>query len=150
MRLALLEQAGIEKPLSQRWVMRERIKEFVERRLADPGLDAETIARALNCSRRTLHYAFEREEISLHQYIWGLRLGAARRDLESGRCRERSITDVAFAWGFSSPAHFSRAFRARYGASPSQWVAGEHDGAECIGRNTQTDRKPAPGAGFAK
>lgn len=121
-RVALLESAGDAKSLSRRWITRERVKEFVERRLGEPGLDAETIARALNCSKRTLHYAFEHEEISLHQHIWGLRLEAARRDLESGR-GDRSITDVAFARGFSSAAHFSRAFRARYGAIPKQWPA---------------------------
>jgi AraC-like DNA-binding protein len=124
-RTALFEQAGMTKPLSQRWITRERIKEFIERRLGDPDLDADTIARALNCSKRTLHYAFEHEDISLHRHIWNLRLDAARRDLESGRHREQSITEIAFARGFSSPAHFSRAFRARYGASPRQWLAGE-------------------------
>jgi len=123
-RVALLESAGDSKSLSQRWITRERVKEYVERRLGEPGLDVETIARALNCSKRTIHYAFEHEENSLHQHIWGLRLEAARCDLESG-CRGRSITDIAFARGFSSAAHFSRAFRARYGASPSQWLAGE-------------------------
>ena len=123
-RIALLENAGDARSLSQRWITRERVKEFVERRLSEPGLDVETIARALHCSKRTIHYAFENEESTLHQHIWGLRLEAARCDLESGR-RGRSITDIAFARGFSSTAHFSRAFRARYGASPSQWLAGE-------------------------
>lgn len=121
-RIALLESAGDARALSQRWITRERVKEYVERRLGEPGLDAETIARALNCSKRTLHYAFEDEQTSLHQHIWGLRLEAARRDIES-RQGNRSITDIAFARGFSSAAHFSRAFRARYGASPSQWQA---------------------------
>lgn len=123
-RIALLEHSGDAKSLSQRWITRERAKEYVERRLGEPGLDAEAIARALNCSKRTLHYAFEDEDESLHQHIWGLRLEAARRDLESIHGK-RSITDIAFARGFSSAAHFSRAFRSRYGASPRQWLAGE-------------------------
>lgn len=33
----------------------------------------------------------------------------------------RTVTDVALACGFGSPAAFSRAFSARYGKSPSQW-----------------------------
>ncbi len=120
-RLALLEQAGSRKPLSARWVMLERIKEIVERRFADPGLDTEAIARALNCSKRSLHKAFEGEPRTLHQHIWSQRLEAARRDLESACGTGRSITEVAFAWGFSSAEHFSRVFRARYGASPREW-----------------------------
>lgn len=120
-RLALLEQARIAKPLSPRWVLRDRIKEHVERRLSDPSLDPESIARALNCSKRSLHKAFESEHCTLHQHIWAQRLEGARRDLENARPCGRSITEIAFAWGFSSPEHFSRIFRARYGASPRQW-----------------------------
>ncbi|MGW0964073.1 AraC family transcriptional regulator [Streptomyces gelaticus] len=30
---------------------------------------------------------------------------------------------VAQRWGFVSPSHFSRAFRATYGMSPREWQA---------------------------
>lgn len=119
-RLALLEQARLERPLAARAILRERIVEFVERHLPEPGLDADAIAAALRCSKRSLHKAFEGERCTLSQHIWEQRLDAARRDLEA--CVPgRSITEVAFAWGFSSAAHFSRAFRARFGASPREW-----------------------------
>jgi AraC-like DNA-binding protein len=120
-RLALLEQAGNAKPLSARWILLERIKEHVGRRLADPGLDSESIARALNCSKRSLHKAFEVESATLHQHIWAQRLEGTRRELENAQQGARSITEIAFAWGFSSPEHFSRIFRSRYGSSPRDW-----------------------------
>jgi AraC-like DNA-binding protein len=31
----------------------------------------------------------------------------------------QSITQIAYDWGFKDPAHFSRAFKMRYGRSPS-------------------------------
>jgi AraC-like DNA-binding protein len=120
-RLALLEHAGGPVPVSPRWLLLERIKAHVEQRLADPALDAGAIALALNCSKRSLHKAFEAEACSLHQHIWAQRLERVRRDLENGARDARSITEIAFAWGFSSPEHFSRIFRARYGLSPREW-----------------------------
>ncbi len=119
-RLALFEQACITRPLSPRWILRDRIKEVVGRRLSDPALDADAIARELHCSKRSLHKAFEGEPCTLNQHIWEQRLEGARAELERSRFAGRSITEVAFAWGFNSPAHFSRAFRARYGASPRE------------------------------
>lgn len=120
-RLALFEQCGLAKPLSPRWILCDRIKEHVERRLCDPSLDSNSIARALNCSKRSLHKAFEDESCTLHQFIWTRRLDGARRELENARTEGRSITGIAFAWGFISPEHFSRVFRARYGSSPTEW-----------------------------
>lgn len=131
-RLALFEHAGIHRPLSPRWILRDRIKELVGRRLADPSLDSEAIARALNCSKRSLHKAFEGEACTLHQHIWEQRLESARRELEQPRHSARSITEIAFAWGFTSPAHFSRAFRARFGASPREWRAGARESASLV------------------
>jgi transcriptional regulator GlxA family with amidase domain len=30
------------------------------------------------------------------------------------------VTEVAFRWGFRSPAHFSRAYRAHFGVAPRE------------------------------
>jgi AraC-like DNA-binding protein len=120
-RLALLEQAGNPVPPSPRWMLLDRIKAHVAERLADPALDSDSIARAMQCSKRSLHKAFEAETRTLHQHIWAQRLEGVRRDLENGGRDARSITEIAFAWGFSSPEHFSRIFRARYGLSPREW-----------------------------
>ena len=42
---------------------------------------------------------------------------AARADLGHGA---DTVTQVAFRWGFRSPAHFSRAYRGHFGAAPSE------------------------------
>jgi AraC-like DNA-binding protein len=40
----------------------------------------------------------------------------------------RTITEIAFGWGFSDAAHFSRIFRARFGCAPRELRA------ECLRR----------------
>ncbi len=46
------------------------------------------------------------------------RLDRCREELEDRRQRARSITEIAFRWGFNDSAHFSRVFKARFGMSP--------------------------------
>ena len=119
--LSLLEHYGLRLAPQRPSVLRERIKLHVQQKLVDPGLGIESIARALNCSKRALHKSFEREGHSLRDYIWDRRLQRALGELEGERHAGGSITDIAFASGFSSAAHFSRMFRARYGSSPREW-----------------------------
>jgi AraC-like DNA-binding protein len=119
--LSLLEHYGLRLAPERPSVLRERIKLHVHREFADPDLGVESIARALNCSKRALHKAFEGEGHSLRDYIWDRRLQHALDELGKPTRERGSITDAAFASGFSSAAHFSRAFRARYGSSPRDW-----------------------------
>lgn len=118
-RLSLLELAGADSAPTQRESLRERIKQLVERRLGDPSLNVEAIATALNCSRRQLYNAFSEEPDGVAGYVLARRLEACRRDLTDVAQRGRSITEIAFDRGFNHPAHFSRAFKARFGITPS-------------------------------
>lgn len=127
--LALLEQAGARREPLQRAVLRERAKAFVHEHLADPELHIDAVARALQCSKRALHQAFELEDCSFNQYLWERRLAMVRSELEASGAARRALGEIAFAWGFSSAAHFSRAFRALYGVSASEWRRGLRPGA---------------------
>lgn len=97
---------------------RERIKAFAQRRLTDPALDIHQIAAHLNLSPSTVHRAFEGEPVSLSRWIWLQRLEGARRDLADPAQAARSVTEIAFAWGFNDAAHFSRSFRSHYNCAP--------------------------------
>ncbi len=96
---------------------REQIKACVRSRLRDPGLSVAAIAAQLRLSPSTLHRAWSGEANSIAEWIWSQRLDGARRDLCDPRQKERSISEIAYSWGFNDAAHFSRAFRARFACS---------------------------------
>ena len=97
--------------------LRHRIESFIRDQIRDPELSIDKIANALRCSKRYLHMAFAASDRSITDHIWTTRLDGCRGDL--ARHSDRSISEIAFAWGFSSSAHFSRAFRKRFGVTPS-------------------------------
>ena len=121
--LSLLELAGRDSAPTQREALRERIQQLVARRLGDPQLSVDAIALELNCSRRQLYNAFCDEPDGVAGYVLAQRLEACRRDIEDRCLVATSITELAMRRGFNRPAHFSRAFKARFGVTPSEWRA---------------------------
>ena len=103
---------------------REQIKALVRARLADPELRVVDIAHALRLSPSTLHRAWSGEACSLAEWIWAQRLDAACRDLCDPTRSASSVSQIGYAWGFSDAAHFSRAFRARFGCTPREMRSG--------------------------
>lgn len=118
LRQSLMERAGKPTSLSLREALRDRIKTYIQRNLRDPDLSIDRIAAALRCSKRNLHKAFSSDGVTISDSIWRLRLEHCRRDLVSPACAWKSITEIAYSWGFSSATHFSKAFREAYGTSP--------------------------------
>src|SRR5262245_10064722 len=105
--------------------LRYRIESFIRDQIRDPELSIDKIASALRCSKRYLHMAFSASDRSITDHIWTTRLDGCRGDL--ARLSDRSISEIAFAWGFSSSAHFSRAFRKRFGVTPSAFRRGDKE-----------------------
>jgi len=119
--LAMLDLAGIGTAVTQREALRERIKQHVAAHLGDPALTVDAIALALNCSRRQLYNAFAEEPDGVAGYILGRRLEACRQSFDDRSQQQRSITEIAFAFGFSNMAHFSRVFRSHLGLTPRDY-----------------------------
>lgn len=107
---------------------REQIRACARARLRDPALSVASIAAQLQLSPSTLHRAWAGEACSIAEWIWSQRLDAARRDLCDPGLGARSVSDIAFSWGFNDAAHFSRAFRARFGCSARELRAGKTEG----------------------
>lgn len=103
---------------------REQVKAVARGRLRDPGLTVAEIAAQLHASVSTLHRAFAGEPCSIAEWIWAQRLDAVRADLCDPALRHRTISDLAFSWGFVDASHFSRAFRARFGRTAREVRAG--------------------------
>ncbi|MFP6848570.1 MAG: helix-turn-helix domain-containing protein [Pseudomonas sp.] len=111
------QQANLEHDFH--FFKKNRIKSFIEQNLAERELTIECIAEALECSVRTLHRAFKDETTSgLNEYIWQRRLARCAEELRKPENHSRSITDIAYGWGFNSSSHFSKAFRTLYGMPP--------------------------------
>ncbi|WP_349960395.1 helix-turn-helix domain-containing protein [Rhizobium sp. ZPR3] len=114
----LLQAKPVANPLD---VLRRRIKDFININLERPDLTVTMIARRMGCSVRYVYRAFEADCLTPSEYIWDLRVQKAAAQLREAGGYAGEISEIAFALGFSSSAHFSRAFRHRYGVSPSQW-----------------------------
>lgn len=99
-------------------ILLARCKSFIDAELASPDLGVERIASRMGCSPRYVFRTFETVGVTPMQYVWEARLTRARRDLAVQAGARQSITEIAFSNGFSSSAHFSRAFRERFGISP--------------------------------
>jgi AraC-like DNA-binding protein len=123
--LTALPAAG-QQPVTQLAAYhREQIKACVRARLCDPALTVAGVAAQLRLSPSTLHRAWAGEACSIAEWIWSQRLDAARRDLCDPNLAARSVSEIAFSWGFNDAAHFSRAFRARFACSARELRAGQ-------------------------
>jgi AraC-like DNA-binding protein len=97
-----------------------RLKAHIRSNLADPDLSLPETAAALGISPRYVNDLLADEDTSFQRYVLGERLAQCRRDLASPVLAHRHISEIAFAWGFNDAAHFSRAFRARFGCAPRE------------------------------
>ncbi|MFI2642330.1 helix-turn-helix domain-containing protein [Streptomyces sp. NPDC018610] len=98
-----------------------RIRDHIDRNLADPALSPQAVAASLHISVRYLHRVFEDEGVTVHRLIQRRRLEESARELARGGANAPTVSAVAQRWGFVSPAHFSRVFRTSYGRSPLEW-----------------------------
>jgi AraC-like DNA-binding protein len=96
----------------------ERVRRFVQRNLMSPDLTTDRLCRELGVSRTRLYHVFEPDG-GVHHYIQRRRLLSAHAALSDVANRQQ-IVDIAFAVGFSSAAHFSRAFSKEFGYSPRE------------------------------
>ena len=103
--------------------LRPRVEHFIETHLPQPSLSPALIAATAGICVRHLHRIFAAKGCTVTEWIRERRLERCRTDLADPRLRERSITDIAFFWGFSDSAHFSHCFRQEFGVSPRQFRA---------------------------
>ncbi len=97
------------------------IKSFIHEQLANPDLSVDLIANALHLSKGYVHFLFQMEALTVSRYIWDLRLEKCRTALADAAQAHRSVSDIAYAWGFNSLSHFSHTFKSRFGVSPRDY-----------------------------
>lgn len=100
---------------------RSHIRCFIESNLKDPDLSVASIASAFRISPRYLHMLFADEDETISGFIRRRRLEECRKQLADPIWARRSITELAYEWGFNNTTHFARVFRGRYGVSPREY-----------------------------
>jgi len=100
---------------------RIRIVNYIEAHLGDPDLTPMRVAEACKMTPRYLHHLFSAESETVARYILRRRLEECSRALKIPAKRSRTVTSIAFDFGFNSPTHFGRVFRARYGVTPREY-----------------------------
>jgi len=107
-------------------VLLQRLLQFVESNFTDRELTPEKIANANGISVRYLHSLFQRAGLKASKCIWERRLQATRNDLMNPVMNHIRVSQIAYHQGFNAPAHFSRAFKSRFGLSPSKLRQSKH------------------------
>jgi acetamidase/formamidase/AraC-like DNA-binding protein len=95
-----------------------RLCQTIERKLDDPDLTPARVAEAEGISERYLQKLFEGSGSSFTHYLRERRLQRTSAELSNPAEAHHSISEIAYRNGFSDSAHFSRAFRHRFGLSP--------------------------------
>lgn len=83
--------------------------------LENGGLSLENVADRMDAHARTLQRRLARVDLSYQQLVDEVRLGLARRLLDSS---SETLFETAIKLGYADPAHFSRAFNRWTGMSP--------------------------------
>jgi AraC-like DNA-binding protein len=112
------------------------IKADIEDNLERADLSPATLAARHRMPLRYLQRLFEADGIACTEYVLKRRLARAHQLLREPQSFERPIRAVALAAGFSHLSRFNRAFRLRFGQTPSDvraqaqrenWVLAQHD-----------------------
>jgi AraC-like DNA-binding protein len=100
-----------------------RTQSWMMARLAEP-LTLGMAARASGAASRTLQAAFQSQcGMGPMQWLREQRLHAVHRHLRDATGASTRVTDAALAHGFSHLGEFSRAYRRRFGETPSRTLA---------------------------
>ncbi|QHE93026.1 helix-turn-helix domain-containing protein [Pandoraea fibrosis] len=101
-------------------VLRSQVLSYINANLTSPSLGLDAIIARFRVSRAHLYRIFEADG-GIATVIRNKRLDAAYRALTQGGGRgASSITRLAHELAFSGSNHFLRAFRARFGVTPSE------------------------------
>ncbi|MBC7478917.1 MAG: AraC family transcriptional regulator [Pseudorhodobacter sp.] len=100
-----------------------RAAEEIRRNLSNPHLSPDLVADACGISKRYLHEIFADANGTVSQHIREQRLIAARNLLQMPN--PGPLSDIAYRFGFSDQAQFSRLFKAMFGQTPSGYRAAQ-------------------------
>jgi AraC-like DNA-binding protein len=96
---------------------------YIDTHIGDSALSPRSAAISLGISVRYVHKLFAITGATFSAHVMTKRLELVRRDLASAECRHQPIFGLAYRWGFNDISTFIRAFKKKYGCSPSEYRA---------------------------
>jgi AraC family transcriptional activator of tynA and feaB len=88
-----------------------------------------SVAAAAGVSLRYANAALADENTSISRVIQERRLARCKKALEDPAQAHRTVSDIAYSWGFSDMTHFGRKFREAFGRLPSEYRRAIRDAA---------------------
>lgn len=99
----------------------EKIKQVIDQNIHMPDLNLGELAKQCGISVRYIQRLFAEEDCTVSKYIRRKRLDGCKKQLADPAWLNRSITEIAFNWGFNSSAHFARVFKEEYGINAREY-----------------------------
>jgi AraC-like DNA-binding protein len=97
------------------------VRAVIESRMSDPNLDQYAVAAAAGVNQRFANQVLAQEGTSIARLIQLRRLERCRRAFEDPLQAHRTVSEIAYGWGFTDLTHFGRRFKAAYGCSPREY-----------------------------
>ncbi len=106
-------------PTSMPKDFKEKLEKFILDKLSDSSLSVNDIASEMGMSRSVLYLNVRRAfGCTVNEKLFNMRMKKAAQMLDE---TDRSVSDIAYACGFSDPKYFSRSFKKSLGLTPSEY-----------------------------
>ena len=112
------KEGGESSPVESLSLFITRFKEVIERRLSDSELSVEDLAAEMNLSRVQLYRKVK--NISGSSPVELLRTARLNRGYQLLLTTDKTVSEVAYAVGFTAPSYFTKCFKDEFGKSPSE------------------------------
>ncbi len=97
----------------------KKLQAYVEERIENSEITVEELSDAANWSRRQLYYKIKSTTgFTPAEFVREIRLTKARQLIEGKR--KGTVSEIAYAVGFSTPTYFTRLFIERFGTHPKE------------------------------
>ena len=102
-----------------------RFKEVIEARLEDSNVSVEDLATDMNLSRVQLYRKVK--AVTGSSPVELLRTARLNRAYQLLLTTDKSVSEIAYAVGFTSPSYFTKCFKDEYGKVPGEARQGPHN-----------------------
>jgi AraC-like DNA-binding protein len=117
---------------SPRAVLGTQLRAAIEKSITDHTATAESVARVVGISLRYANAILSDSNTSVGRLLQARRLEHCRRALGDPLSLHRSISNIAYAFGFTDMTHFGRRFRRAFGLLPSEYRKLQRDGRRTV------------------